>query len=63
MGASILDPLQIDIESATELCEEEPEMVKCDILKERLEEKRLEREGVELFEHETEYVVFSANFE
>lgn len=60
IGAVILDPLQIDLESAKKLCDDSPEMVKCDILKERLEEK--DEEALISLEPR-EYTVYTANFE
>lgn len=54
MMAAILDPLQLDAEEAQRLCDENPEMIKCEILKERL------REEAEL---EKSYPVLTATFE
>ncbi len=39
MSAIIMDPLLIDLKEAKRFCRDEPQAVKCDILKERTKEE------------------------
>ena len=55
MLTAIIDPTLLDEESALAMCEEYPEMVKCEVVKEKLREQ--------VTENIREYDVLVANFE
>jgi hypothetical protein len=61
VGVRLVDPLVIDIKEAKRFCKEEPQTVKCDILREQLKGKKLKAKVKSL--NNRSYNILSANFE
>ena len=60
MVAAIVDPTLLDHESATLMCEENPDMVKCEVVKEKI---RVERAQDAIGPFPDYYDVLVASFE
>ena len=65
IGAVLFNPLLVDLKEAQKFCEEEPQAVKCDILLERLKEKKQSDTltTVEQRPFNNSYNIYSANFQ
>jgi hypothetical protein len=59
VGATLVDPLLINVKEAKRFCKEEPQTVKCDILRENLKGKKVKIGPV----RNHTYNILSANFE
>lgn len=70
MKVGILDPVDLSLDEAKKLCEEQPLMIKCDTVREQVEEEQSDfvpvnysNDNFFLDSEEVLYRVFNANYE
>lgn len=70
MKVGVIDPTDLSLKEAKRLCDEEPLMLKCDTVRERVEEQRSDflpinysNDNFFLESEEVPYRVFNANYE
>jgi len=64
MGVNLIDPTTMDFQEAQQLCEDEPALVKCEIVQEMVKIKNaFDMQELILNDREVVYDIFNANFE